>query len=230
MRRKHQRLLRLTRQRQAELSLEQCDELFGVWLLQEYHHRRHASLKCSPLARWQAAWVLVRRPGRAEDVDELLLRGSKARKVENKGIVFENRRYQSEQLAGYVHQWVDIRYDPADLSSIAVYQWEGDRQRFVCRATYQGNRNPGEEHVEHISLKALVHARNARRKQVRERVQNANALLEASGGSVQGGQGKRPQSMAQGRGMGKMRHVVGPTFLQDVPAELLPPEPDEEQM
>lgn len=96
MRRKHQRLLRLTRQRQAELSLEQCDALFRAWLLQEYHHRRHASLKCSPLACWQEAGVLVRRPGRAEDVDDVLLRGSKARRVETKGIVFENRRYQSE--------------------------------------------------------------------------------------------------------------------------------------
>lgn len=124
-----------------------------------------------------------------------------------------------------MHQWVEIRYDPADLSSIAVYRWEGDRQRFVCRATYQGNRNaldPGEEHVEHRSLKALVHARNARRKQVRERVQKANALLEGSGGGVQGVPGTSMQPMARGRGPG----VVGPAFLQDVPAELLPPEPD----
>jgi putative transposase len=103
-RRKPQRVMRIDAKRSAELTLAQFDALFQAWMIQEYHHRRHATLKCSPLSRWQTALFIARLPEREEQLDGLLLRGSRWRKVGTKGILFENRRYQSTQLVGYVHQ------------------------------------------------------------------------------------------------------------------------------
>lgn len=213
-RRKPQRIMRIDAKRSAELTLAQFDALFRAWILQEYHHRRHATLKCSPLSRWQAALFIPRLPESEEQLDGLLLQGSKRRKVDTKGIHFENRRYQSVQLAGYVHQDVLIRYDPADLSSIAVYRCEGDRQHFLCRAGYQGSE------ATNVSLKELVTARNARRKEVREgvraRVRAAKGFLSSEEQIV--GEENKSGTMAS------VKRITVPAFLQDLPPELLPPD------
>jgi putative transposase len=218
-RRKQQQRVRLVSKRHAELTLEQFDALFRAWLIAEYHHRCHATLKCSPLSVWQAAPVLVRRPEREDDLDGLLLLGSKGRKVDTKGIRFENRRYQSEHLAGYVHQTVEIRYDPADLSEIAVYVCEGERQRLLCRARYQGSEQAS------VSLKEVVRARTTRRKEVRKgvrtRVKAAREVLRAD--EPVAGEGARSVERTS------RPLVAGPAFLRELAPELLPPDEVQEE-
>jgi hypothetical protein len=113
------------------------------------------------------------------------------------------------------HQDVLIYYDPADLSSIAVYRCEEDRQHFLCRATYQGSEGVC------VSLKELVTARNARRKEVREGVR---ARVQAAKGFLPSEKQIFAVSEKSEAMVVPAKRVAGPAFLQDLPPELLPPD------
>ena len=76
------------------------------------------------------------------------------------GIRFEGFRYIDLNLAAYVGETVMIRYDHHDLAEIRVYF----EDRFLCRAICQ------ELAGQTVSLKEIVHARNARRRQLREHI------------------------------------------------------------
>jgi putative transposase len=99
-------------------------------------------------------------PESLEHLDVLLLTVARPRRVHQDGIRFEGYRYIDLALAAYVGEDVTIRYDPRDMAEIRVYY----QNAFLCRAICQ------ELAGETISLKDIQHARNQRRRQVREQV------------------------------------------------------------
>jgi putative transposase len=142
------------------LTLEELEAILTKFLLGDYHHRIHSETGVQPRERWQAGGFLPRLPDSLEQLDLLLLTVPKPRVVHQDGIHFQRLRYLDLTLAAYVGETVTIRYDPRDLAEIRVYH--GDQ--FICRAICQ------ELADQTISLKELIRARNARRRELREHI------------------------------------------------------------
>jgi putative transposase len=83
--------------------------------------------------------------------------------------IFQGFRYLDTTLAAYVGEDVIIRYDPRDMAEVRVYF--GDT--FLCRAI-----NP-ELAGETIGLKDIIRARNQRRRELRTRLAEREATVEA---------------------------------------------------
>jgi putative transposase len=139
------------------LTLAELEARLTTCILDDYHQRVHGDTRVSPRERWAAGGFLPRLPETLEQLDLLLLTVPRARRVQRDGIRFQGFRYLDLTLAGYVGESVTIRYDPRDLAEIRVFHQE----RFVCRAICQELAN------QTISLKEIVQARTARRRQLR---------------------------------------------------------------
>ena len=70
-------------------------------------------------------------------------------------------------LAGYVGRSVLIRYDPRDITEIRVF----DHEEFICKAVNQ------DHHGQKVSLKEIQAARNARRRALREGINERIAVV-----------------------------------------------------
>lgn len=112
------------------LILPELDALFGTWLVEEYHQRRHGETGQPPVARWAAGGFLPRLPASLEQLDLLLLTVARFWKVHPDGIRFAGFRYVDPTLASYVGEAIILRYDPRDMAELRVFH----RGAFVCRA------------------------------------------------------------------------------------------------
>lgn len=159
--------------RQARMTLAEFDVHLCDWILETYHHRRQRRLKGTPLARWREGKVLPRLPKSLADLDLLLLREAKTRQVQQEGIHFQGYWYMDVKLAGYVHTSVVIYYDPLDLSTITVYTSNGStEERLLCQASCQDLEG------QKVSLKDLVTARNAQRKELQAQLNKRKQAVE----------------------------------------------------
>ena len=142
------------------LTLAELETRLTDFFLNEYHQRLHGETGVAPQARWEAGGFLPRHPDTLEQLDLLLLTIPRTRRIHQDGVHFQGFRYIDLTLAAYVGEQVIIRYDPRDLAEIRVYHQE----RFLCRAICQ------ELAGQTISLKEVIRARNARRRQLREHI------------------------------------------------------------
>ncbi len=158
------------------LSLEELDALFRKFLLEVYHRRKCSETKSAPVRRWEANGFLPRMPESLEQLDLLLIRVAKARRVRTDGIHFQNLRYVSTTLAAYVGETVTLRYDPRDLAEIRVFHDE----RFLCQAICPDLAGAT------VPLREILRARNQRRRVLRavlrDRQSAVNTLLEIKRG------------------------------------------------
>jgi putative transposase len=150
------------------LTLAELDATLLVFFLDDYHQRIHGETRVRPHARWEAGGFLPRLPDSLEQLDLLLLTIAKGRRVQQDGIRFQGFRYLDLTLAAYVGETVTIRYDPRDLAEIRVYL--GDQ--FLCRAICQ------ELAGQTVSLKDIIRARTARRREVRAGVSARAQIVE----------------------------------------------------
>ncbi len=172
------------------LTLEDLDVRFRKWLVEDYLQRKHSETGVEPKQRWESSSFIPRMPDSQEQLDILLLTVTKPRTVHRDGIRFQGFRYFDINLAGYVGEEVTIRYDPRDLAQILVYA----DNALVCRAVCF------ELSDKTVSLKEVIRARNARRRDLRE---NLNELLKAAD-----------------------KHVPAEKSAQRSPAETTVPAPD----
>ena len=206
--------------RQASLTLAEFDVLFRKWVLNTYHHRRPRRMSGQPMELWQQGRWLPRQPKSQAELDLLLLRGGKVRQVHQEGIFFHGYRYMDTALAGYVGIGVLIYYDPLDLTRVSVYVKEAvsEEERYLCLARCQ------ELGDEPVSIKDLVAARNAQRKQLHARLdERKHAVKQASaGGPTQTGVPASDEP-SQGRSASVSR-LKPPAFMTHISAEFLPEE------
>lgn len=146
----------------ATLTIDEFDQRFRQWLIQEYLLREHSEVKSAPQSRWESTGFIPRFPESREVLDVLLLTVAKERKVHRDGIRFEGMRYIDTALAHLVGEGVIIRYDPRDLAEIAVYQ----RDRFICRAVC----SPLSDRT--VSLRSIASARDERRRELRKTIKD----------------------------------------------------------
>jgi len=150
------------------LTVEAFAARFRDWLLDDYHRRPHGETGEPPVTRWVAGGFLPRLPESPEQLDLLLLTVLTTRRVQQDGIHFQRHRYLDPTLAAYVREEVTVRYDPTDLGEIRVFH-EG---RFLCRAVCP------ELAGETVSLKAIVGARDRRRRELRAQLAERQAVIE----------------------------------------------------
>lgn len=134
-----------------------------------YNDRTHSEIGTSPRSAWIAKGWLPRMPESLEKLDGLLLTVAQSRVVRRDGIRFQGLRYVSPTLAGYVGRSVVIRYDPRDITEIRVF----DHDEFLCKAVNQ------DHHDQKVSLKEIQAARNARRRALRQGINERIAVVAA---------------------------------------------------
>ena len=78
-------------------------------------------------------------------------------------------RYIDPALAAYVGEDVLLRYDPRDMAEIRVFF----NDRFLCRAICQ------ELAGETVALREIVSARNRRRRELRQTLQDRRRLVDS---------------------------------------------------
>lgn len=115
---------------QAVWDLPAFEEVFRLWLFEEYLMRVQKDLGVTPQVRWEASGFLPRMPSDLSQLDLLLLQVAKTRRVHQDGIYFEGKRYLDLTLAAYIGEDVTIRYDPRDMAEIRVFYHDA----FLCRA------------------------------------------------------------------------------------------------
>src|SRR5437660_3720302 len=161
---------------QALLPLSTFEAKLEQFILDQYHQEPHSETGEPPQARWEGGGFLPRLPESLEQLDLLLLTVAKSRKVHPDGIHFQSLRYLDLTLAAYVGESVIIRYDPRDMAEIRVFH----DHRFLCRAIC------AELAGETIALRDIIRARNRRRRDLRqtlqERSRTVEVLLEARRG------------------------------------------------
>lgn len=160
------------------LSVAAFEAKLERFILDQYHQTPHSETGEPPQARWEGSGFLPRFPESLEQLDLLLLTVAKSRKVRPDGIHFQGMRYLDLTLAAYVGESVIVRYDPRDMAEIRVFH----DNRFLCRAIC------AELAGETISLRDIIRARNRRRRDLRqtlqERARMVDVLLEARRGDT----------------------------------------------
>ena len=153
----------------ALLTIDELDFRIRDFLVNNYHHRKHSSLKnLTPLECWEKNGFLPQLPESYEQLDLLLLTVAKARKVRNVGISFSGFKYQSHLLSAYVGESVVIRYDPRDLAEIRVYH----NNKYICSAI------SSELSEKTVSLTQLKTARIKRKAELRETIKQRKSLVD----------------------------------------------------
>ena len=107
-------------------------------------------------------------PASLEALDLLLLTVVRPRQVGRDGIRFQALRYIAPTLAAFVGEAVTIRYDPADMAEIRVFQSD----RFLCHAICQ------ELAGETVSFKEITTARVKRRRVLGATIRARRSLVE----------------------------------------------------
>jgi putative transposase len=154
----------------AILTMSALEAELQHFILDQYHQRPHSETGEPPQARWDSGGCLPRLPESLEQLDLLLLTVAKNRKVRPDGIHFQGLRYLDLTLAAYVGESVIIRYDPRDMAEIRIFH----DNRFLCRAIC------AELAGETIALREIIQARNRRRRDLRQTLQDRSRTVECS--------------------------------------------------
>lgn len=90
------------------------------------------------IGRWEGGRIAQLPLLSDRELDVCLMR--RDRRVVYRGgyIQFANLSYRGEHLAGYAGQWVVLRYDPRDITSLLIYQEAGGKDHFLSRAHAMG--------------------------------------------------------------------------------------------
>lgn len=153
---------------EPRLTLGDLDGRVREFLLDLYHLRPHSAMGLPPQERWAAGGFLPQMPISLEQLDLLLLTVSLSRKVHSDGLRFLGLRYIDPTLAAYVGEDVLLRYDPRDVAEVRVFH----QGKFLCRAICQ------ELAGETVPFREIVQARNRRRRELRQTLQERRRLVD----------------------------------------------------
>lgn len=110
-------------------TLKEAFDMITDWIMNEYHHQIHSELGDTPMnvylnaPRYEGGTV-------SKEVANLLIHHTEKRKAGRDGIRFRKALYKNRALYPLQEKWIQVRFDPFDLSSIIV-EHDG---KFVCIA------------------------------------------------------------------------------------------------
>lgn len=118
------------------LTLEEFYDVFTHWLSEWYDNHKHRGLKdagekwITPLSLWENAEHYEKALPPKEYALMLMMKPARA-KVNGQGIQKFNTLYTAPELGLYNKKWVNIRWDPEDMTRLYVYAEDGKK---VCEA------------------------------------------------------------------------------------------------
>lgn len=143
------------------LTMVEFEKQLRHFLIDNYNHREHSTLKTTPNKRWNQEHFLPRLPVSLAALDLLLLEVPQTRKVHADGIHFLTLHYSDPDLTAYIGETVLLRYTPHDLAEVRVFY----RQQFLCTAIAQ------EISAYTVDIKELDTARQQRKKLLQQQLQ-----------------------------------------------------------
>ncbi|ABA21806.1 Integrase, catalytic region [Trichormus variabilis ATCC 29413] len=157
----------------ACLTLKNLEMVLVRYIVDEYNQHTDARMKDqSRIGRWEAGSMVE--PYLYNELDlAICLMKQERRKVQKYGCIqFENLTYRADHLRGRDGETVALRYDPADVTTLLVYEINADgTEEFLDYAHAQSLE------TEHLSLRELK-AINKRLKEASEEINN-DSILEA---------------------------------------------------
>ena len=125
-------------EKDARLTLKDLEILLTRFIVDRYNQSIDARMGDQTRdQRWLAG--LIKEPTIMEERKlDICLMKQERRRVQRGGTIgFENILYRGEYLAGYIGEFVSLRYDPRDITTIWIYRRENGQEVFLTRAHAQ---------------------------------------------------------------------------------------------
>lgn len=122
------------------LTIEEFYEVWSKWKNEVYHKKEHSGLKrqgekyLAPMELFMNAEDRYYKPAPPKSYASVLMMKSERVLVRNIGIRKFNQEYMADELADYIGEKVDIKWDVEDITRIYVYTREGKK---ICEAVAQ---------------------------------------------------------------------------------------------
>ncbi len=126
-------------EKDACLTLQELERLIVRFLVDKYNQSMDARMgDQTRFQRWEAGLKGTPEVMSERELDICLMKQAR-RQVQRGGYIqFENINYKGEYLEGYAGKTISIRYDPRDITTIWVYQYNKGQEEFLTRAHAQG--------------------------------------------------------------------------------------------
>jgi putative transposase len=157
---------------EASLTLMQLERLLVRYLVDNYNQRIDARMgDQSRIGRWEAGRIAQLPLLGERELDNCLMRRENRRVYRQGYLQFANLSYAGEHLGAYEGETVIIRYDPRDITTIFVYQYQEKKEVFLARAHATGWET---ESLSHEEARAI----SQRRRRAGEAISNRSMLEE----------------------------------------------------
>lgn len=126
-------------EKDAQLTLQDLERLIVRFIVDKYNQSIDARMgDQTRFQRWEAGLRAIPEVLSERELDICLMKQAR-RQVQRGGYIqFENINYKGEYLEGYAGKTISIRYDPRDITTIWIYQWDKGQEEFLTRAFAQG--------------------------------------------------------------------------------------------
>lgn len=128
-------------EKEACLTLQQLEELVVRFVVDRYNQSIDARTgEQTRFQRWEAGLIATPPVLTERELDICLMKAIR-RQVQRGGYIqFENVNYKGENLEGYAGETVSLRYDPRDITTVWIYQYDKAKggDVFLTRAHAQG--------------------------------------------------------------------------------------------
>jgi len=152
---------------EACLTLLQLEKLLVRYLVDNYNQAMDARMgNQSRIGRWEAGRMAQLPLLGERELDLCLLRRDRRTVYRNGYLQFANLTYQGEHLAAYA---VVLRYNPRDITTVFIYQLEGEKEVFLTRAHAQGLETESISYAEAQAIARQIRASGSILNEVRDR-------------------------------------------------------------
>ena len=163
-----QKLLSMLRIQKKVYSLTKLEEIIKNFIVNDYHYSIHGTTKENPIDSWNKSKLIPQMPESVEKLSGLLLTPKKSRIVQRDGIRFSGLRYYHPNLVAYVGESIIIRFNPADLAEIWVYE----QDKLICKAVCEELQNSLTRYEE------LKKIRTKRKKELKREIKSKLSVAE----------------------------------------------------
>jgi len=164
-------------------TLEQLNRLYQVWIEECYIHKGHSALEdgISPYEAYQRDSQELRFLSPEVIADAFLT--CEKRKVDKTGCIsFSGQKYEVELGLSMIHKYVDVIYDPADISKLTI-ECEGFASCTATPLVIGANAGKKPKLPEHLGAKAATDSRLLRGAENKNqlRVSNRHTAISYTG-------------------------------------------------
>ena len=163
-----QKLLSSLRIKKKIYKLPELEELIKEFIINDYNCSIHTATKEKPIDLWNKSKIIPNMPESIAKLNSLLLTPKKSRIVQRDGIRFSGLRYYHPNLCAYVGEIVIIKFDPADLGEIWVYEAD----KLICKAVCEDLQNSI------TTYEDLKKVRTQRKKELKKAIRSKLSIAE----------------------------------------------------